>query len=52
MSTDFELADNGKWFEHAIVGEAKRWFLCFDHESSPELVIRVMRKYLPLPSQY
>ena len=49
MSTTFVLADNQKWYEQPIIGEAKRWFICFDFETPLEMHIRIMRKILLIP---
>jgi hypothetical protein len=43
MISDYELADDGKWYEHAVIGEPKKWYVCFDDEDPPQLVIRKMR---------
>jgi hypothetical protein len=40
---DFELADDGKWYQHAVIGEPKKWYVCFDDEQPPELLIRRLR---------
>lgn len=37
------LADDGKWYNSGTLGEAKLWYICFDDDDPPELVIRHLR---------
>lgn len=37
------LADDEKWYREPVVGVAGRWYICFDDDDPPELVVRRMR---------
>jgi hypothetical protein len=40
---NFQLADDGKWYKRAIIGEPERWFICWDDDGPVEMLIRMMR---------
>lgn len=35
----FVMADDGNWYENPIIGVLDKWFICFDEDDDPELVL-------------
>jgi len=43
LGSHFVRAVDGKWYEQPVFQRPEVWFLCFDEDEPPELVIRVLQ---------